>query len=244
MIPSDDPTGLSRLYHINSEPWISPSVAPHVNHMDCGYSTNSQSRVALPKPGSSALRELIWKRRSAREFREENLSQEKLSILLEAAYGTLDIHDADSERFLRRSVPSGGGIYPLEIYVFLRRVNELEDGLYRFDYTSHSVELVWSRDMDAELQDAFISFPFIKNANVVLCHVAVFMRTQKKYGPRGYRYILLEAGHSAQNLCLAATELELGSLCMGGFWDGKLNQLLELDSSSAGAIYSVAIGHQ
>jgi hypothetical protein len=31
------------------------------------------------------------------------------------------------------------------------------------------------------------------------------------------RYLLLETGHVGQNLCLAASSLGLGSLCIGGF---------------------------
>ena len=41
--------------------------------------------------------------------------------------------------------------------------------------------------------------------------------SQDKYGPRGYRYMLLEAGHAAQTLCLSATELGCATLCLGGF---------------------------
>jgi SagB-type dehydrogenase family enzyme len=71
---------------------------------------------------------------------------------------------------------------------------------------------------------------------------AVFERTMSRYGPRGYRYVLLEAGHVAQNLCLVATELELGTLCLGGFRDAAINELLGLDPRGEGAVYAVAIG--
>ena len=73
---------------------------------------------------------------------------------------------------------------------------------------------------------------------------AVFNRSQKKYGPRGYRYILLEAGHLAQNLCLIAAEFNLGSLCMGGFYDSRLNRFMEFDGLTEAVIYSVAAGYQ
>ena len=72
--------------------------------------------------------------------------------------------------------------------------------------------------------------------------IAVFLRTQKKYGPRGYRYILLEAGHVAQNLCVRATELGLATLCAGGFLDSALNELLGLQPKHEGIVYTVAAG--
>jgi SagB-type dehydrogenase family enzyme len=84
--------------------------------------------------------------------------------------------------------------------------------------------------------------PLIRGANLILFLSAVFARSQKKYGPRGYRYIMLEAGHAAQNICLSAVEQGLGSLCMGGFLDGGLNNFLGLDSITETVIYSEAVG--
>ena len=83
----------------------------------------------------------------------------------------------------------------------------------------------------------------MRNVNVIVFLAAVFCRSQKKYGPRGYRYILLEAGHVAQTLCLGATERGLGTLCMGGFRDARLNRWLGLDGIDEAVVYSVAIGH-
>jgi len=76
----------------------------------------------------------------------------------------------------------------------------------------------------------------------VIVMAAVFLRTQAKYGPRGYRYILLEAGHVGQNICLRAMELGLESLCMGGFLDSALNNLLALKPKEEGVVYTVAAG--
>jgi len=88
-----------------------------------------------------------------------------------------------------------------------------------------------------------ITAPFIRDANLIFFLSAVFHRSQKKYGPRGYRYILLEAGHVAQNLCLIAAEFNLGSLCMGGFYDSRLNRFLGFDGLSEAVVYSVAAGN-
>ena len=140
-------------------------------------------------------------------------------------------------------MPSGGGLYPLEIYIFLKRVAGLEDGLYHYDVVGHALELISAGDKSELLAADFYTFPFMENANLVFCLVADFPRTQKKYGPRGYRYILLEAGHSAQNICLAATELGLGSLCMGGFVNSQLNRMLDLEPTREGVVYAGAVGH-
>jgi SagB-type dehydrogenase family enzyme len=88
-----------------------------------------------------------------------------------------------------------------------------------------------------------LAFPFIQDANVLFFLVGVFAWTQTKYGPRGYRFILLEAGHAAQNICLAATQTGLASLCIGGYLDSKLNRILRLDPVEEGVVYAVAAGY-
>ena len=51
----------------------------------------------------------------------------------------------------------------------------------------------------------------------------MFWRTRFKYGLRGYRFALLEAGHVMQNAVLAAAALALPALPVGGFYDRRLD---------------------
>jgi SagB-type dehydrogenase family enzyme len=71
---------------------------------------------------------------------------------------------------------------------------------------------------------------------------SVFMRSMCKYGARGYRFALLEAGHQAENICLMAVQLGLGSLCIGGFHDTSVNDILGIDGRLHAALYCVAVG--
>jgi SagB-type dehydrogenase family enzyme len=245
MIPAEDATTLSLLFHLNSEPWLNEAAyraTPY--YQEFKEIQGVRDRVALPAPPRSALMELINRRRSVRAYAERSLPVELVSALAAAAYGAAEIAQAEGGgEFLRRSVPSGGGLYPLEIFLFLRRVDGLADGLYHYDVRGHALELMQAGNQGQALQSVFYTFPFMYNANAVFCLAAVFPRTQKKYGPRGYRYILLEAGHSAQNICLAAAESGLGSLCMGGFVDSRLNRMLALDPAKEGVVYAVAVDH-
>jgi SagB-type dehydrogenase family enzyme len=70
----------------------------------------------------------------------------------------------------------------------------------------------------------------------------MFWRTRFKYGQRGYRFTLLEAGHVGQNLVLAATALGLGSVAVGGFFDCRVEELLSVDGVNESALYAVAVG--
>ena len=69
---------------------------------------------------------------------------------------------------------------------------------------------------------------------------AIFEKTMEKYGERGIRYVLLEAGHTAQNICLVCEEMGLKSCCIGAFDDRALR--LRLDKNCV-PLYVVAIGY-
>jgi SagB-type dehydrogenase family enzyme len=244
MIPLDDPTTLSLLFHLNSEPWLNDE-AYQAGSAQQEFETPERilSEVALPAPEPTALGELLRLRRSCRAFALRPLPLAALASVLHAAYGEVDAGvTAGAEGLLRRTVPSAGGLFPLEIHVVLRSVDGIEDGVYHYDVPAHALQQTARGDAFAALEPSFYAFPFIRDANAVVLVAAVFRRTQKKYGPRGYRYILLEAGHVVQNVCLAAAGRDLATLCMGGFVDSRVNGLLGLDPRAGGVVYSVALG--
>jgi SagB-type dehydrogenase family enzyme len=85
---------------------------------------------------------------------------------------------------------------------------------------------------------------FLGAANVCFVLSAIFQRARWKYRKRAYRYVLLEAGHIAQNLYLEATSLGLGACAVGAFMDGSLNDLLGLDGVEEAALYIISVGQR
>jgi SagB-type dehydrogenase family enzyme len=244
MLPLDDPTALSLLFHLNSEPWLNDDAyrtAPGPQEFKRHDAVLEE--VALPASPPSALTKLIQQRKSCREFTRTMMPLTHVAALLNEAYGVASDPSEAQQHFLRRSVPSAGGLFPLELYVMLRRVEGLADGVYHYDVLAHTLQLMRRGDIFPLLEPTFYTFPFIVDANLVIAISAVFLRTQKKYGPRGYRYILIESGHVGQNVCLKASELGLATLCMGGFVDSDLNALLELPAAREGVVYTLAVGY-
>ncbi len=246
IIPLEDGETLSRLFHINSEPWSNVEAYREAQDYEVQYKEMAGigEPVSLPLPERSPLLELLAARVSCREYQLQSMSLETLSTILKCAYGitrTSQLPKVGGEYF--RTVPSAGGLFPLEVYVLAREVDGVIDGIYHYNLRDHSLTLLREGRWFAELDKIMISAPFIRNANLIFFLSAVFRRTQKKYGPRGYRYILLETGHVAQNLCLVAAERKLGSLCMGGYTDSKLNGFLGFDGVTEAVVYSVAVGH-
>ena len=69
---------------------------------------------------------------------------------------------------------------------------------------------------------------------------AEYRRTTGKYGERGVRYVHLEAGHAAQNVCLQAAALGLGSVAIGAFSDTGVAAVLEVGGLQP--LYLVPVG--
>lgn len=238
-----DPTGLSQLFHMNSEPWVDESYGPPPPFLQRAKSFAVAPRITLPETKPSAVDELARSRRSTRAFMDEALSLETLGALLRSGYAAVGPTQLDHDQtMLRRPVPSAGGLYPLEIYALVRNVDGVAPGVYHYDSIGDALEAVdigpWE-DMAAE---AFLTWQFVAQAPVVLCISAVFERCQAKYGPRGYRYVLLEAGHVGQNLALRAAEDGLSTLFLGGFNDAILNKLIGLDGIEDAVVYTMAAG--
>jgi SagB-type dehydrogenase family enzyme len=57
------------------------------------------------------------------------------------------------------------------------------------------------------------------------------VRVTEKYGPRGLRFLLLEAGHLLQNLCLMSTSLGLATVPLGGFFEREIARALLLPAT-------------
>jgi SagB-type dehydrogenase family enzyme len=200
--------------------------------------------LPLPRRPPASLWETIEARRSERAFAGAPLSADELSALLWAGYGvTGALESPDGARALPlRAVPSGGALYPLELYVAAPRVTGLDPGLYHFDPLRPGLAVLRAGLEPAEIA-ALSTYPEIVAACGALVIVAaIFGRTRFKYGLRGYRFALLEAGHVGQNLVLAATGLGLGAVPLGGYYDRPTDAFLGLDGVNESTVYMVAVG--
>jgi SagB-type dehydrogenase family enzyme len=199
-----------------------------------------REKVALPEdePSPALLDDVLLGRESARGFGPGSVGIAELAAVLRRCQGvTRDNDDNDYPRPFR-VVPSGGALYPLEIYVWARDVAGLEAGLYHYDPLSDELDVLGPRD----LSPAFVQRDLVETAPVVLLVSAVFFRTVFKYGERGYRFALLEAGHLVQNALLASAARGLASVPVGGYFDRELDRALGIDGLHESVLYTVLLG--
>lgn len=202
--------------------------------------------VELPRPELPSLQfdHVVKRRMSCRRFSEEPLGLAQLSALLHSGYGVLGSVDFQGE-FLERPVPSGGALYPLELYVLAQNVEGLPGGGYHYVPLYHRLEVVHDHSLPRLLtSEMFLGQPYLAGCAALIAITAVVERSMWKYEDRGYRYILFEAGHVGQNLSLCTAALDLGGLNLGGFFDEDLSGLLRLDPDREVPLYAFAVGHR
>lgn len=190
-----------------------------------------------------SVEEALLNRKSMRSWRPSPIDIEDLSMILWAAYGLVENIDG----WLRRTSPSAGATYPMEIYVVVgersvsTRTGFLEAGVYKYDPVRHSLRLVKRGDLREDLYTASLDQEWVRDAPVSIVICAVYKRTTRVYGERGYRYVYMEAGHIGQNIYLMATALGLGTVAVGAFYDDAVARVLGV-SREEEPIYIFPVG--
>jgi SagB-type dehydrogenase family enzyme len=202
--------------------------------------------VPLPPPTLpiAGFADVVARRRSCRAFADASLTAPQLSALLYAGYGVTHVPAGDTGAVGQtfRAVPSGGALYPLDLTVCAWAVDGLAPGAYHYDPLRHALERLPSSPSRTDVQDALV-FPEVASTSAVLVVVSsTFWRSRFKYGLRGYRFALLEAGHVVQNVLLAAAALDLGAVPLGGFYDARLDAIVGVDGVDEATVYAVAVG--
>lgn len=193
----------------------------------------NQKVIYLPAPllkSNTSIEEALFSRRSVRNFSDAPLEIQEIAQLLWAAQGIT------SKNKTGRTAPSAGALYPLEIYLASRHINSISQGVYHYRPSNHSLIMINNNSLSAASMQA--SF---KRSAAVIVIAAEFHRTTKKYAERGIRYVQMEAGHAAQNICLQAVSLNIGAVTIGSFSDSIVKQMLGLPASEV-PLYLIPAG--
>jgi SagB-type dehydrogenase family enzyme len=243
MLREDHP--LSWYFHRNSRSL--PGTADQDAESDLFAAKEYAGRPSIglqaPVQDQSGYAALLAMRRSVRTFAPSPVTLAQLSTILAQCYGLGSCETVGDFDRCRRPVPSAGATYPLEIYLIALDLAGLAPGLYHYRVIDHALEcLAETRLSRRRMGELFLDQKFLTDAGAILVMTAVFARCMTKYGDRGYRYTLIEAGHVGQNIMLSAQAGGLGALPVGGFDDRRLGLLLDLDAEEEAPIYAVAIG--
>lgn len=202
----------------------------------------------LPRIAPTAFDDLLARRATCRNFDpSRKVPYDLFAQLLQRVFAAqAEVRVSDDLAFLKKNVPSGGGLHPMECYLIVQHVEGVEPGLYHYQAQEHALEPLAGPDKPLRefVMDMVAQQHWFADAHVVVLLSPRFDRTFWKYRhhAKGYRVVALEGGHLSQTLYLSATEAGLGAFITGAINEVELEQAFGLDPIHQGALAICGFG--
>ncbi|MGW1180448.1 YcaO-like family protein [Streptomyces drozdowiczii] len=183
------------------------------------YVRDARRARFLPGPasGTSDLPGALRRRPSFEPFdgpRTAPLSDDQVLAVLRT------LHDPET-----RLYPSAGALYPVRLVA--ERAEPARSTFTRYDPSSATFG-TRSRETGPEETDGLRLDPTLAAVTTRFWLVADLRDVTAKYGPRGYRYALIEGGHAAQALIQVLQHTGVDARPFGGFDDAAVARHLDL----------------
>ncbi|WP_156288258.1 SagB family peptide dehydrogenase [Oceanobacillus salinisoli] len=157
-----------------------------------------------------------------------------LNKFCQSVYST---QKGDLEQVLRRFVPSGGALYPNELYVYLK-IEKLPDGVYHYDVAHHRLVLLRKGNFDLYLTETLGGHCNMSTCFGTIFISTVFWKNFFKYNNFSYRLQGLDTGVLIGQLLEVAKRFGFESGVYFQFLDRAVNHLLGL-SEQEETIYTI-----
>lgn len=205
-------------------------------------------RLPLPRSVPTDFDRLLARRATCRNFDPGRpLPMALFAQMLQRVFAAqAEVRVSDDLVFLKKNVPSGGGLHPMECYLIVQHVEGVAPGLYHYQAGEHALEPLPAPDRPIRdfIMDMVAQQHWFADAHVLVVLSPRFDRTFWKYRhhAKGYRVVALEGGHLSQTLYLAATDAGLGAFITGAINEVQLEQAFGLDPIHQGALAICGFG--
>jgi SagB-type dehydrogenase family enzyme len=198
--------------------------------------------IALLPDASNPLLGLMAKRRTIRQTKSSPIHRQALSDCLFAGLGITGFAQGSAELLPMKMTPSGGARNPYEAYVFVQDVDGLDSGVYHYIAVSGELERVGNAKGISH-SELLGGQDWAEDKPVTIVLVAWLERTMWKYSDdNGYKVVLIEAGHIAQNIALAATAHQLTACPTAALAHDLIKAKLQLTKLTHTPIYAICLG--
>ncbi|MBW1989856.1 MAG: SagB family peptide dehydrogenase [Deltaproteobacteria bacterium] len=208
-----------------------------------GTPSRKGAPVKLPEttiPGKVSVGQAISRRRTVRNFSPTpSLTPAELSTLLWAAQGVTGPGG-------KRAAPSAGALYPMDVIIIAGKdgVEGLDAGTWRYLPEEHALGPLKQGDLRAAAAGDCLGQSWMARAPASFVITAEYPRITGKYGQRGVRYAIVEAGCISENLFLMAEALNLAAGIIGAFDDHSLAGTLGLAGTGLEPLLVMPVGHE
>lgn len=140
-----------------------------------------------------------------------------------------------------RAASCTGNLHHIDLYPVIGDTGDLPAGVYHFDPTSFTLDVLRQGSYRGSIADAAGS-PAVEDAPVTVVVTSTWWRNAWKYRARTYRHAFWDGGTVIANLLAGAHGLDLRAEVITGFVDDDVADLVGVNPTSEAPIAAVAIG--
>lgn len=236
-------------YHIasrNNKAFLS-SKTDHLKHYDenivktqrdVGLNNYKGEMIDLLKPLDLEMdfKNLMSKRKSARDFNNYPISLSELSTLIYYTCG----YKLNGNG--RKHTPSSGGFNSVEIFPIVLSSKDVNAGIYYFDATKNCLVEIHTNKFNKWLSEDVFYQKEWANASVVFILTSNIGRLSNKYFLRSYRLGLMDVGHVSQNFYLTATAMDLKVCASAGYIESEIENATRINGVDVASFLTVMVG--
>lgn len=162
---------------------------------------------------------------------------EKLSALLLLTYGITNwnIVNRNIDKYpyikrLKRALPSGGALYPNEIYLYVQNHWGIEQGIYHYNSYFHELSLLRRGKFYRFIEDNIYKEVKVKSEDLIVFITNILDKNSHKYGNLSYRIQTLDTGVALQRFVDVTTGMGDETEIIYNFHDENMESLLGIDN--------------
>jgi SagB-type dehydrogenase family enzyme len=199
--------------------------------------------IALEPNDKDPLLALFKKRRTNRTSLPAAVPVTALADCLRAGLGITGFADSETGKLPLAMTPSGGARNPFEAYLYARQIDGLERGFYHYSAVDHSL-LRLSCESQPQPSRLLADQDWADAMPCIIFLVAHFERTMWKYrDDNGYRVVLIEAGHIAQNIMLMATQRQMTACPTALLRHSEIHACLGIARITQSVLYALTLSY-
>jgi SagB-type dehydrogenase family enzyme len=192
----------------------------------------------------SELLRLMATRRTNRSSEPKEICRHSLLDCLFAGLGITAFTTTVAGELPLKMTPSGGARNPFEAYVLVKNIAGMHPGFYHFSASDCRLSPIASSLEGLSSSQLLGGQAWADDMPAIVFLVAMFERTMWKYrDDNAYRVILIEAGHIAQNIILAATAHGLTGCPTAALAHDEIADRLGLTSDMHNPLYAITLSY-
>jgi putative peptide maturation dehydrogenase len=206
------------------------------------------ARLPLKSAAATEFDQFLRARATCRNFdASTKLPLELLSQMLQRLFAAQAVATiGNGATFIKKNVPSGGGLHAMEAYLIVQHVHGIASGLFHYHALEHALEPISlsGKGLEELSLEMLAGQHWFANAHVLIVLAPRFERSYWKYRShqKAYRAMLLDAGHISQLMYTCATEMGLGAFVTSAINEDSIDAAFGLHPMRDGAIAVCGFG--